>query len=358
MLSLMLGTTLLIGSGPSYAAPTSRPTTAAGFVYTANERGNSISVINLHTRQVGTVTVSISPHNVQTSPDGRLLFAVGMAASKTAGGAAMGSMEQMNTGKKTHGMLLILDTARLNAKRTVNAQGAPSIEVGSEPAHVVVDRRCRRAYVTNGADNTVSVVDVVRRKVIATIATGASPHGLRISPDGREIYVADVKDNSVSVISVAAAKEVIRIPVGKGPVQVGFTPNGRRVYVSLRDENSIAVIDAARRKRIAVVPVGRSPIQLFVTPNGRTVYVANQGTESNPGNTVSVVATASNRVVATLVTGRGAHGVVVSKDGKDAFIANSFADTVSIIDTATQKVVHSIKVGKGPNGITFGSAAR
>ena len=358
MLNLVLGATLLIGLGPLYAASAPSPTTTAGFVYTANERGNSISVLDLRTGQVGTVTVSISPHNVQTSSDGRLLFAVGMAASKTAGGAAMGSMEQMNTGKKTRGMLLILNTARINAKSRVNAQGVPSIEVGREPAHVVIDRQCRRAYVTNSADNTVSVVDVARRKVIATIATGAFPHGLRISPNGREIYVADVKDNSVTVISLAAAKEVSRIPVGKGPVQVGFTPNGRRVYVSLRDENSIAVIDTARRKKIAVVPVGRSPIQLFVTPNGRTVYVANQGTASNPETTVSVVATATDDVVATLVTGRGAHGVVVSRDGRDAFITNSFADTVSIIDTATQKVIRSIKVGKGPNGITFSSAAR
>ena len=355
---LVLSMVLLTGLELSYAAPTPSPTTAAGFVYTANERGNSISVLDLRTGQVKTVTVSISPHNVQTSRDGRLLFAVGMAASGATGQVAMGNMEQMGTGKKTRGRLLILDTVRMNAQGRVNAQGAPSIEVGSEPAHVVVDWQGRRAYVTNSADNTVSVVDIVRRKVIATIATGAFPHGLRISPDGREIYVADVKANSVSVISVAAAKEVSRIPVGKGPVQVGFTPNGRRVYVSLRDENSIAVIDTARRKKIAVVPVGRNPIQLFVTPNGRTVYVANQGTEFNPGNTVSVVATATDHVVATLVTGRGAHGVVVSRDGRDAFITNSFADTVSVIDTATQKVLRNIKVGKGPNGITFSSAAR
>lgn len=209
--------------------------------------------------------MSVLPHNIQTLRDGRLLFAVGMAASKAAGQTAMGNMEQMGTDKRARGRLLILNAL------TLDTQGIRGIEVGREPAHVAVDRQGRRAYVTDSADNTVSVIDLARRKVIATITTGAFPHGLHISPDGQEIYVADVKDKSVSVISVAAAKEVSRIPVGKGPVQVGFTPNGQHVYVSLRDENNIAVLDTARRKKIAAVPVGRNPIQLFVTPNGRTL---------------------------------------------------------------------------------------
>ena len=96
-----------------------------------------------------------------------------------------------------------------------------------------------------------------------------------------------------------------------------------------------------------------NPIQVFATPDGRHVYVANQGTDTNPDNTVSVIETANNSVVATIVTGRGAHGVVASDDGTRMFIANIADDTVSVIDTATQKVTRTIKVGKGPNGITF-----
>ena len=86
------------------------------------------------------------------------------------------------------------------------------------------------------------------------------------------------------------------------------------------------------------------------------MYVANQGTETNPDNTVSVIETANNRVVATIVTGKGAHGVVASDDGKLIFVTNIADDTVSVIDIATQAVTRNIKVGKGPNGITFRSA--
>ena len=57
---------------------------AEGFVYTANERGNSISAVDVGTGQVKTIVTRITPHNVQASRDGRLLLAVGPAADMTA----------------------------------------------------------------------------------------------------------------------------------------------------------------------------------------------------------------------------------------------------------------------------------
>jgi YVTN family beta-propeller protein len=331
---------------PHAAAPTVMP--ESGFVYTADERDNSITVIDLSTGQVKSIATSISPHNVQVSLDGRLLLAVGAIEKDNAqGGRGHGEM-----GGAERGRLLILDTGGLSV------EGATEIEVGRAPAHVVVDGQTKWAYVTNAMDNNLSVVDLQQHKVIATIPTGAMPHGLRLSPGGRELYVANVSDNSVSVIDVTRSKEMTRIPVGKAPAQVGFTSDGRRVYVSLRDENSVAVIDVAQRKKIATVAVGRNPIQVFATPDGRYVYVANQGTEANPDNTVSVIETGHNSVIATIETGKGAHGVVVSDDGRHAFISNIADGTVSVIDTANRQVINTIKVGEGPNGIAFKGARR
>ena len=319
-----------------------------GFVYTADERGNSVSVIDLSTGQVKTIPVRISPHNVQVSRDGRLLLVVGMLGTNM-------SDDQSSTAKRGHaamqrGRLLIFDAVMTSADNLID------IEVGREPAHVIVDSQGKLAYVTNGKDNMLSVVDVAQRKVVGEIKTGKRPHGLRMSPDAREIYVANTGDNAVSVIDVARAREVARVPVGKAPAQVGFTPDGRRVYVSSTVDNTVVVIDTARRVKIATVPVGRKPIQVFATPDGRYIYAANEGTVKNVDNTVSVIDTATNKVVATVVTGKGAHGVVVTDDGSRALIANTVDSTVSVIDTGTQRVTRSIKVGEGSGGITFRSA--
>lgn len=315
----------------------------SGFVYTADERGNSVSVIDLSTGKVQTFPVRIAPHNVQVSADGRLLFVVGMVEDNMSG-----DHSNMAAGSKMErGRLLVFDTA------TMDVQDMTDIEVGHKPAHVIVDKETKLAYVTNGGDNTVSVVDLAHKKVVVEIPTGAMPHGLRMSPDGREIYVATTGDNSVSVIDVVHAKEVTRIPVGHKPAQVAFTPDGKHAYVTSTVDNNVAVIDTAQRKSIATVPVGRKPIQVFATPDGRLVYAANEGSAGNPDDTATVIDVATNKVVSTVVTGKGSHGVVVSDDGTRAFIANSVDGTVSIIDTTTNKVTRTIKVGEGSGGITF-----
>lgn len=338
---------VITSSGSPMTTPAATSATETGFVYTADERGNSISVIDLAAGQVKTIPIQISPHNVQVSRDGRKLLAVGMV-----GGMSENHMEMGKGGEMKRGRLLIFDTAAMNAESAID------IEVGREPAHVIIDAQNKFAYVSNAADNTISVVDVQQKKVVGEIKTGAMPHGLRMSPDGREIYVANMGDNSVSVIDAAAAKEVSRIPVGKAPAQVAFTPDGRRVYVSSTTENSVSVVDTAQRRQIAAVPVGRNPIQVFATPDGQFIYAANEGAKENPDNTASAIDTATNKVIATIVTGRGAHGVVVSDDGSRAFIANTVDSTVSVIDTATRQVTRSIKVGEGASGITFRSAER
>ncbi len=330
-------------------APASTSVREAGFVYTADERANSISVIDLSTGNVQTVPIRISPHNVQVSSDGRRLLAVGMLATAKMP-EEQSSTRRGDAAEMARGRMLIFDAA------TMRLDSAVDIELGHEPAHVIIDPQGRLAYASNAEDGTLSVVDVAARKVVREIKTGKRPHGLRMSPDGREIYVANTGDDSVSVIDVAAAKEVARIPVGKAPAQVGFTPDGLRVYVSSTVENSVAVVDTKQRTRIATILVGRKPIQVFATPDGRFVYVGNEGAPDNPDNRTSVIDTATNSVVATIVTGKGAHGVVVSDDGSRAFVANTLDGTVSVIDTATKKVTRSIKVGQGSGGITFRSA--
>lgn len=325
------------------------PSQERGVVYTADERGNSVSVIDLGTGQVKTVPVRVSPHNVQVSRDGRLLLVVGMLA-----GTSM-SDDQSKTGMRDgaampRGRLLIFDAVMMSADNVID------IEVGREPAHVIINPQGKLAYVTNAEDDTLSVVDLAQRKVVGEVKTGKSPHGLRMSPDAQEIYVANTGDNTVSVIDVAKAREAARVPVGKAPAQVGFTPDGRRLYVSSTVDNTVVVVDTARRVKIAAVPVGRKPIQVFATPDGRYVYAANGGAAKNADNRVSVIDTVTNKVVATVETGKGAHGVAVTDDGSRALIANAVDSTVSVIDTKTQRVTRSIKVGEGSGGITFRSA--
>lgn len=345
-LALAAAVFIILGAGLARGQLPAPLQGASGVVYTADEHGNSISMIDLAAGQVRTVPISISPHNVQVTADGTRLLVVGDPAT-VAGAHGHGAASHSG---KVEGRLVVFDPNRLASEPLA------SIAVGDHPAHVVVDREGRYALVTLAGANAVAMVDLSRNLVVRQIDTGRYPHGLRISPDGREAYVANVEGGSISVIDIASASESIRIPVGRAPVQVGFTPDGSRVYVSLRDENSVAVIDTKSRAVIARIDVGRNPIQVHATPNGRFVYVANQGTEAEPADTVSVIDVTAGAVVDTIRTGAGAHGVAVSDDGLFVFITNIVAGTVTVIEAKSRSVVAGFAVGKGPNGVTFRGA--
>lgn len=325
-LPLLAGLTLLTST--ALAQP-------QGSLFTANERDASLSEVRLATGQVNTHALAIAPHNVQVSPDGRLLLAVGMPAhAEHAGhdGAA--------------GQLLVFASDALSRPLF-------SLPAGAHPAHVVTDGEGRRAFVTDSGTDRVRVFDLQERREIASVATGRYPHGLRLSPDGRSLYVANMRSDSVSVIALDSLRETARIEVGKAPVQVGFTPDGRLALVSLSAENRLGLIDTASHQLLARVAVGRTPIQMMAGADGRFAYVANQGSAQQPDDRLSVVDLQRRETVTTLTTGKGAHGVAISTDGAYIFVTNIEDGSVSVVDTATREVIARHLVGAGPNGITY-----
>lgn len=314
----------------------------------ADEDSGTVSVLEVASlKKVGSIAVGQGPHNVQVSPDSRLVWVTNNGEpQKTADSKA-----NQHMAKSGHeGMAAIGEVWAIN---TATDAVVAKIPVGAHPAHVVVSGDSRFAYVTNGVDNTVSVVDTAARIVIATIPVGASPHGIRISPDGRQAYVANLKGGSVSVIDMSNHQEVAQIPVGKGPAQVGFTPDSRLAFVSLSEESAVAIIDPGTRKVIHKVAVGSVPIQLYATPDCRLLLVANQGLRKTPGKTVSMIDLDSFKVAKTVETRLGAHGVVVDGDGRFAYVTNTYAGSVSVLDIKDRKVVATVAVGMGPNGISM-----
>ena len=340
MLSLFLSGLLAAAAQPAWT----------GTVITADEQGHSISIVDTRAWTAQTVNLPVAPHNVQSSADRRYVYVTGMQEMDMAH-MDMSSMspQEMQAMMKSmqSGLLVALDLERRN--------GSPvfSIPIGVHPAHVVVDRENRFAYVTVSGEDVVKVVDVARKAIVGAIAAGNMPHGLRMSPDERTIYVADMNGGTVSVIDVAQRKLAFTVPVGSTPVQVAVSPDGSTVYATLAGEDAVAVIDASSRKVRAKIPVGPNPMQLYASPDGRRVYVANQGTKDRPGHTVSVIDAASGSVVATVQVPVGAHGVVVTPDSSTVFVTDAFNSTLSEIDARTLEV-KSIAVGAGPNGVTLG----
>lgn len=79
------------------------------------------------------------------------------------------------------------------------------VTVGKDPRSVSVNVERTTAFVSNGKDGTVSVIDLtlVPPQEIAEINVGSEPRGTALTPNGQKLYVANYGDGSVSVIDTS-----------------------------------------------------------------------------------------------------------------------------------------------------------
>lgn len=311
---------------------------ASSFYFSANENG--ISKIDAKTNKVvKTIEVEGSVHNVQVSPNSKIL---GATLVPSMGGH--GEHDDSSMDMKMNGYALFY-----NIKSNKLIQ---KVEVGEHPAHIVFTENNKYALVTNNESNNVSVIDLTSYKVISTIQTGQGPHGFRISQDSKFAYIANMGEDTVSVIDLDNFKDAKKITVGEAPVTTGVTSDNKTLVATLNGENSLAIVDLSSDK-VEKVKVGAGPAQVYIQSDDKYAFVANQGTTGNPSDTVTKLDLITKQVAATIKVGKGAHGVVTSKDNKFVYVTNMYDNTVSVIDNEKNEVVNTINVGEVPNGITI-----
>ncbi|KUN25097.1 phosphoesterase [Streptomyces antibioticus] len=137
-----------------------------------------------------------------------------------------------DTGAATTGTVSVIDTSDPSA-------AVGSIEVGLHPTAVYAKKGT--VFVTNTADNSVSVIDTAKDKVVQTIATqpwpeasvGYEPNAVTLTDDGR-LLVTLGRANAVAVYRYTSAQQPARY-VGLLPTDYfpsGITTVGKQVIVT------------------------------------------------------------------------------------------------------------------------------
>lgn len=337
----------------------------AKFIFTANE-GGSISKIDSSTNEVvDTIKVDGAVHNVQVSPDGKVLGATvvpGMGHEEDSDNnsedhSSHGSNDQSDEhssheSNSDHSNMDSMDMRGFAMFYNIESgELLKQVQVGNHPAHIVFTSNSKSALVTNNEDHTVSVIDTETFEITNTIQTGKGPHGFRISSDDQFAYIANMAENTVSVVNLQTFKEDKKIEVGQAPVTTAISSDGKTLVTSLNAENKVAIVDVETGE-VEKVDVGNGPAQVYIQADNQYVFVANQGTEDTPSDSVTKIDLTNNKVVATIKTGKGSHGVVTSSDNKFVYVTNMFDHTVSVIDNEKNEVIATVDVDKTPNGIS------
>jgi DNA-binding beta-propeller fold protein YncE len=123
--------------------------------------------------------------------------------------------------------------------RTGLAIGNQSVG-GSSPGAVVAGHN--RVYVSNSAQDSISILDRRRNRLIATIRLepapgvgglrGVLPFGLTLSPDETRLYIACAGINAVAVFDAQRNVVLGYIPTGWFPARVAVSKDARTLYVA------------------------------------------------------------------------------------------------------------------------------
>ena len=233
-----------------------------------------------------------------------------------------------------------LDPGSLSGKGPSNG----FVSVGANAHQIGVNENTNTYYVSNQADNTVSVIDGATNTVTATIPVGTGPIGVAVNPSTNTVYVANSPAGTLSVINGATNTVTATIPTGVDSPGVTVDSTTNTIYVgqSTSPSGLVYVIDGATNTVTTTIPVAAHSGGLSVNPNTDRLYVAS----SNPGtSTVSVIDTNLNTVLTTIPVGEFARVITVNPNTGLVYVTTDSPGTLSVIDGATNTVTSTLSAG-------------
>lgn len=219
-----------------------------------------------------------------------------------------GTQKVFVTGKENDS-LYVLD---LRLRSIVHRASLPGT-----PYTCLLSRTTPLIYVSLWGNSSVALLDRNRLDLVSVIAVGEHPCEMVESPDGRRLFVANANENTVSVIDLARRKvtETLSIalfpkaPEGSTPNSLAITGDGKTLYVANADNNYLAVMDVSvpgSARSLGFIPVGWYPTCVRILSDGKRLVVANGkggSSEANPGGPVPGKPTTAEQYIGSLFRG-------------------------------------------------------
>ena len=234
--------------------------------------------------------------------------------------------------------------------------GKPVGDVPDTPGvhGIAVATDFKRGYASAGKANAVRVFDLDSLQPIDSIPVGAHPDAILYDPQTRAVVVLNGDDNSASVIDAAKDKVIGTIALPGSP-EFARSDGAGHVYVNIEDKNEVAALDLATRTVTAVWPLSGCE-----RPTGLALDAGNHRSFSGCGNAVMVISdTRLGKSIATLPIGHGVDGVEFDVSLQNAYSANG-EGTLTIVhegpDPQHFAVIQTVPTARGARTIALDAA--
>jgi YVTN family beta-propeller protein len=169
-----------------------------------------------------------------------------------------------------------------------------TVPVDSSADSMVWNPANNKIYLSNSADNTVSILDCASDSIAVTVGTGEWPGAMCCSDDGK-VYVT-TNAGGVAVIDPSGDSIRAFVPTPYDPRTLCYDRTDNKMYAGLRSVNQVSVIDVDGDSVVATVPVAESCEKVCWNPNHNKVYVCGRN-----GDLVPVIDCASDTVLKNMI---------------------------------------------------------
>jgi YVTN family beta-propeller protein len=266
-----------------------------------------------------------------------------------------------------HSLLVLSKSGQtLSIVDPVSLKVLASMPSGPDPHEVIASDDGKLAYVSNyggGAYNTITVIDLVQQKTLGPVDLGAlrGPHGLDYA--GGKVWFTAEAAKAVGSYDPATKKIDWVLGTGQNRTHMLYVSEDLKwIVTSNVSSATMTFIDKRSGARPGppgpgpapgpdwdetVVPVGKGAEGFDVSPNGKELWAANA-----QDGTISVIDIATRKVTQTLAANvMGANRLKFTPDGKLALVSSLRDPDLAIFDVATRHELKRVKIGKGAAGI-------
>ncbi|HEX4962508.1 MAG TPA: bifunctional YncE family protein/alkaline phosphatase family protein [Thermoanaerobaculia bacterium] len=202
----------------------------------------------------------------------------------------------------------------------------------------------RRLYASGGAASTVQELKVgekgLEKGAVFTLKNPSKTSfvgGLAVSPDGSRLYAVHVLGQTLSAVDLGSGQVAQAVDLPAEAYTALAAPDGKTLFVSLWGGAKVLVFDAATLALQGEVAVGEHPNAMVLAKDGARLFVACANT--NEVWVVDVAArTARERIGIALEPaappGSTPNGLGLSPDGGTLLVANADNNTVAMVDVS------------------------
>jgi YVTN family beta-propeller protein len=274
-----------VGKGPVSIAVN----TATGRAYVTNVTDGTVSVLDGATDAVlATVPVGDLPYSIAANSVTNKVYVTHTysgetsildGATNTITNVKTGSMDLVALSEATNtvfllgyegGTVTLLDGASLAMQKR---------EAGKHAWGMIFNDGTGKLYVPRLGMGSVAVFDGSSTKP-GILPAGHTPCALVVNAKANMAYIVNYEGNNLSVVDIAKSRVVATVPVGERPQAVAFDAKLNLVFVANTLGDSVTVIDAATYKVLATRATGKRPNALAVNPGLGRLYVANEAGDS------------------------------------------------------------------------------